>query len=342
MKTKVNQLNISNMYFENTKMDNGIFDFVYATYNNFILMTKVHFRGSSFYLGNILIPILITIGVMTFIPIHHSIIWMLFMGLTFSGLSTYGTVFFAVRKSTLINNVSLTRDKMSSLYFSTFLLMGVVLVITFFVLMSSGLFLDVINYASQTIRFGNIINPPKELLWHLDWGKLILDAGIWYYLVEQIFICFALSFFIEKIVTTQKNFFIFLMIYITGGIFFSGIFSSSLYLNESNQLMIMDHNEMQNIPDVFFLRPYCWGGYSWWLGQLFPHFGANQLAINISRQCSYRVDAIGVVEWSRWSDTSILLSSLNNIRTTYYLFLPWVWTLLLISAATMIESKLKK
>lgn len=317
--------------------------FIQSTSNNFMLMAKAHFKGSSFYLGNIMIPILITVGVLAFVPVINGIIWMLFMGMTFSGLATYGTIFFTIRKSTIIKNVNLTATKTGSLYLSTFLLLGVSMFVTFLTLIITGAILDSIGFATQALQIGETADIDPNTYWNVSWKLMISNGGLWYYLIEQIFLCFSLSFFVEKVVSTQKNFFLFVAIYVLAGIFFSGMFSSSLYIDSAGEVAVIDPDTLTapDTQDVLFLEPYCWGGFNWWIGQFFPHFGANQLAINIGQQCSQRmIDGVWVA--NPWANVSILNSATTSWQTEYYALAPWIWTLLLMFGAGMLEDKVKK
>ncbi len=359
--TKVNpiQNNINNKWSNDDSMEQSILTkastFFGATGNTFSLMAKAHFRGSSFYLGNVLIPILICSGVSAFMPAVNGFIWVLFLGMTFSGMATYGTVFFTIRKSTIIKNINMTANETGSLYFATFMLLGLSLFVTFNMILGWSMFLDVTGFSMYEMEIINGGNP--EGIWFVDWGLVIHNGGTWYYWIEQIFLCFSISFFVEKSVSTQKNFFIFVLIYILAGIFFSGIFATTIYVDENGMIeVINDDTTMEELNGVAALTPYIWGHFSWTIGQFFPHFGANQMAQNIVQASSfhYAYDAdifnatgdvvwdVNNVIWNSWHEVDGLLSSTTSWQVRYYEIMPWVWVILFIFAAAMMERYKKK
>ncbi len=325
--------------------------FISASSHTFGLMARAHFKGSSFYLGNVLIPILVATGVGAFMPMAYGFIWVLFIAITFSGLSTYGTVFFTIRKSTIIKNINMTANETGSLYFSTFLLLGVSMFATMLVIIEYTMFLDLIGYSMYSLSYYS--GDPSKL-WYVSWPDVFLSGGLWYYWIEQIFLCFSLSFFVEKVVSTQKNFFIFALIYIVAGIFFSGMISNTLYINSDGMVDVVHTGNEENLSyDV--VMAYQWGQPLWIIGQFFPHFGANQLVANVSQQASWHygwINTDGTKNvfdntkeiqqftnekiYSPWKNISIL-DSLSNIETEYYAFMPWIWAIVLTWGAGTLE-----
>ncbi len=321
-----------------------------STSNTFLLMAKSHFNGSSFYLGNIFIPILVVTGVSAFMPMINGLMWVMFIGMTFSGLATYGTIFFTIRKSTIVKNINLTSTQTASIYLSMFILIGLSLFITFNVILVWAMLMDIeeISFAMHSLQVIDESDPANwESVWYLDWGLIMGSGGLWYYMVEQIFLCFSLSFFVEKIVSTQKNFFIFIFVYILAGIFFSGMFSSTLYIDQNNNIGVIDISDESYVEDlqgVMILEPYTWGEPLWWVGQFFPHFGANQLAINIGQQAAhhnpYQYETLpdGWYELNRWSEVSILRAASANSKTLYYALAPWGWVAALLISSGLMEA----
>ncbi len=327
-----------------------IHTFLHSTSNTFLLMVKCHFKGSSFYLGNILIPILIVTGVSAFMPMINGLMWVMFLGMTFSGLATYGTIFFTIRKSTIVKNIDLTSTQSASIYLSIFVLIGLSLFITFNIILGWSMLLDIeeISFAMHSMQVVDESDPANwESVWYLDWGLIMGSGGLWYYMIEQIFLCFSLSFFVEKIVNTQKNFFIFVFIYILAGIFFSGMFSSTMYIDKAGEVGVIDISDpsyTEELQGVMILEPYTWGQPLWWIGQFFPHFGANQLAINIGQQAAHHnpdmYDTLpdGWYMYNRWADVSILNAASANSKTLYYALAPWGWVLGLLVSSGLMET----
>lgn len=337
--------------------------FFETTANTFMLMCKTHFKGSSFYLGNLFIPILISSGVCVFMTMTYGFIWILFLAMTFAGLTTYGTVFYVIRKSTIIKNINMTSNESSTLYLATFLLIGLSLFITFNVILGWTMMLDHVGYIPHEMEIYNNGNPTG--IWFVNWGLVMGNASLWYYLVEQIFLCFSLSFLVEKAVNSQKDFFMFVFIYIVAGIFFSGMFSNTLYITESGQIDIVtdsvqlqhqeaiasgDPNAYDPLNGIAVLDPYMWGNPLWWVGQFFPHFGANQMVANITQASAYHeittiitspdgeiLDTTTEIVKNQWSKIDNFLTQSDSWRVRYYELMPWIWTIGLITIASILE-----
>ncbi len=313
------------------EIDSRISSFLISTSNNFWLLAKTHFKGSSFILINLLMPILISTSVLAFMPPKAAFMWIAFMTMTFSGLATYGVIVFVISKSTFVKNINLSSTKTSSIYASVFLLVGISIFISFTIGVICSMILDNIGFTmSAMMSSTNGIN--KFSSEEMMWGKLFTTGGMWYYLFEQVALCFAISFFVEKVFITQKTFFLFVFGYLLAGIILSGIFSSTLYVTSDGVVDVIDPNniDQEAIGNNMVLEPLCWGGALWKMGQIIPHFGANQLAVNISRKISYRevniIPGITLNLKNNWSDASILQSVLINKKITYYALMPWIWT----------------
>ncbi len=306
--------------------------FFNSTSNNFILMIWAHFRGSSFYLGNVFIPMMITFGVATFMPIVTGFTWILFISLTFTGLATYGTVFFTIRKSTIVKNINLTTTETAPLYFATFMLLGVSLFITINVIIGFAFILDRVGYLME-----DFIIYEEGVVWNVSWIRVYTHPVLWYYWLEQMLLCFSLSFFAEKIVTTQKNFFMFVFTYLLAGIFFSGIMSAGLYVDADDKVeIITESTTMEELDGIMAVPTYMWGNSLWKIGQLFPHFGANQIVTPITSAASTSVDDLGNIVYNRWYNINIL-RSLGSVKAKYYAFMPWIWVIILLYVSAMLE-----
>ncbi len=340
---KVNIENINASGQEQETVFTNAITFFQATSNNFALMAKAHFRGSSFFLGNVLIPILISTGVSLFFPMTYGFVWTLYLSMTFSGMATYGTVFFSIRKSSIVKNINLTATESGTLYMATFMLIGLSLFITFSVIIGWTVFLDVTGVAIYEFAIYNNGNPAG--IWYIDWLEVMTSQALWYYWIEQVFLCFSLSFFFEKVVSTQKNFFILTFAYILAGIFFSGIFTNTLYVTSNGMVDVVDESTtLEELNGIAVLKPYMWGHTGWWVGQFFPHFGANQLVATSSQSGAYQyafdpttfeVDYTEII-YNKWYNLNIF-SCINSWKVSYYAAMPWIWTIVLIWISAMIE-----
>ncbi len=307
--------------------------FINSAANNFALMAWAHFRGSSFYLGNVLIPMIVSLGVAAFMYMTFGLVWVLFITLTFTGLATYGTVFFSIRKSSLIKNINLTTTETGPLYFATFILLGVSLFMTINIIILWLFILDEFGFLMQTLTIGG----PNQIPWEISWIKVYTSNMLWFYLVEQVFLCFSISFFIEKVVETQKNFFMVVFAYILAGIFFSGIMSNGLYINESGTISVVNENTtIGELDGINAVPQYMWGTSLWTIGQLFPHYGANQLVAPVAQSASTWVNGDGIIEYNRWYNISIL-KSIDSWDVRYYAIMPWAWSIALVYVSSMLE-----
>lgn len=307
--------------------------FFQSTSNTFLLMIKTHFKGSSFYISNLLIPIIVTLGIVSFMTLTYGIIWILFLTLTFAGLSTYGTIFFTIRKSTLIKNISMTSNETGTLYFATFWLILSSITITFFVVILTCIFFDKIGLVMHQLAFNND-NPIG--IWYTNYSA-ISWAMLFNYLFTQAIICFSLSFVIEQVFGTQKNFFIFSMVYVVAGIFFSGMFSSTLYISKNNVVDVVSNDTtIEDLQGIAVIKTYMWGNTLWKVGQLFPHFGLNQMAGQSFSVGAYHYDSAGEIIWNKWHYINVF-TDIGTPKVLWYILSPWLWTLLLISLGSTLE-----
>ncbi len=313
--------------------------FFTAASNTFFLMMRSHFRGSTFYLGNILIPFLVVFAITAFMPMTTGLSWVMFMSLTFAGFATYGTLFFTIKKSTIMKNISMTANESASLYFATFWAMFISLFITFAFVMALIMFFAVIGYSMENLSYMK-----NGTTWHVDFKQIWWDMLI-YYVIMQTVLCFSISFFIEKIVSTQRNYFLVVMIYIIAGIFFSGMFSPTLYIADDGSIDAVSSSMSETVSGVSSLPPYKWGEPLWYVGQLFPHYGSNQLMWYSFLGGSWTENVEGILGpdglpleriWNPWNEINIFTSALSS-KTLYYHLMPWVWTAVLLYIAGSIQ-----
>ncbi len=295
------------------------------------LLMKAHFTGSSFYLGNLFIPMLITFGVLGFMPPYVGISWILFLTLTFAGLSTYGTLFFTLRNSTIIKNVTMTSNETSTLYFSTFWAMFTSIIVTTIVYMSTIIFLDKVGF---TIDQMSVISTKDAQGWTIDYSEIWWGVII-YYAIMQTLVCFSLSFVVEQLVSTQKNFFIYTLVYILAGIFFSGMISGTLYINNSGIVDVIPE-DLTDYEGVMLIKELQWGSPMWIVGQFFPHYGLNQIVWNSLSGGAYYINELGVRDYSEWNTINIF-DIVESTRGAYYIFAPLLWSFGLLFTASMLE-----
>ncbi|NQX83174.1 MAG: hypothetical protein HRS50_00465 [Mycoplasmataceae bacterium] len=305
----------------NSVLENSnLFTFFLATSNTYILMIKNHFKSSSFYLGNLLIPIMIVFSCGILFPIYYSFIWMLFISMSFSAFAAYGTLFFTIRKSTMMKNVDMTANESSTLYLATLLIMLSVTFITFVVIILTLISFDNFGFLSHQWFFNNSNN--LEGIKSINWFNIWWDM-IGYYWITQSILVFSMSFFIEQLVSTQKNFFIIVFIYMLGGLFFGGIFSPTMYIDSNGEVIILTQENLKDLSGLELqgiIPTYQQGGAMWFISQLWPHYGLNQLAFNSLESAT--VDGVGNL--SSWHDIRIWeIINLNGIL--YYVFMPWLY-----------------
>lgn len=310
-----------------------------TSWNTFKLMSKSHFRGSSFYLGNVLIPMMISLGVLAFMTIQVGFIWIMFLSVTFAGLATYGTLFFSIRKSTMIKNIEITANETTSLYFATFFVMLVSIFLTMAVCLLSMFILDKTGYAMTHLMFGrtDVSGDDGAMLsvFAIQWLAIQWSMIIYYGFV-QTFLCFSMAFFIEQTTNTQRNFFLIVLIYIVAGIFFAGIFSGTLYVSEDGSISVIDISDnLEDLDGIAAIPGQLKGTPMWVVSQLFPHYGLNQIAMNTITHGSYHPLSTGK-DWTNWHEVNIFETT-NSAWATYYIVVPWIWSAVLISIGANIE-----
>ncbi len=316
--TKKNK-NINNIDEES----HGTLAFLSSTSHMFTLMIKNHFRGSSFWLGNLFIPIIITLALAILFPIWYSFIWMLFINLTLTAFITYGILFFTVRKSTIMKNIDMLSTETGSLYVSTFFTILLNTFITFVVFFTFLIILYFSGIASIAF-FYDVGNPEREQL--VNWRNIWWNAIVYYWFTSGV-ITFAISFVIEKIVSTQKNFFLISFIYLLGGLFFSGIVSEGIQIVDgvprvvTVDMFLNDHSSIED-PTALFIT-YLWGKPAWMISQLWPHYGLNQITFASINAGSYASTGTGFA----WNGVSFW-DQLDDQKVEFYVIMPWLYSVL--------------
>ncbi len=305
----------------NNNESKGFFTFIDSTSNLFLLMMKNHFRGSSFWMGNLIIPFFVTLAISILFPITYGFIWMLFINITFTGFITYGILFFSIRKSTIMKNIDMTSLETTSLYSATLLSMLLSTFITFIVLFSSLLIFYYAGIAST--HFFYVSDPEKYS--YVKWQNIWWSAIV-YYWINSVILTFSMSFVIEKIVSTQKNFFLIAFIYLLGGLFFSGIMSNGIYLDGQDHAKVLTVELWNNTPKLQSgaMKSYLWGQPAWFFSQLWPHYGLNQIVFNSLEVGSYTHNGGS----SAWQHMSFLKEISFDSKIAYYAIMPWLYSAL--------------
>lgn len=323
--------------------DNNFIQFSKSTIKTYLLMMSKHFTSLSFYMGNIFIPLLVVLALGNLFPIWYSFIWTLFIGTTFAGMSAYGTLFFIIKNSTIKKNFDMTATESSALYFGTFLMLLTVMTITITVVLFSVFIFDSLNILSHFFFSA----PPevKEVNYTIDWGKvdwLMINHYLW----STTFIIFVLCFFLEQILTTQKNFFIAAFIYLFGGLFFSGLWSPSLYvstgvLHDEGTLHIIHKSvvneigvnpEYDNIISYITMPSYMAGAFPWCVSMFVPHFGLNQTAFySLAKGWSSQGNLV-----YDWLPEFTMLTKLHDGTVLMYALQPFVVSIILLVSASLV------
>ncbi len=339
--------------------------FLSASFNTYWLMIRNHFRSSSFYLGNVLIPFIVTVAAGIYFPITFGFVWMVFLSMTFAGLSTYGTLFFTIRKSTMVKNIQMTANESGTLYFATFwviftsLFVTLIFVLaTIFILEETGLIGNAFFYNKMDLESPWLTPSDWINYWVIDF-KEVWWSMIFYYWIIQTFVCFSMAFFIEKVVSTQKNFFIIVLIYIIGGLVFAGLFTNSLDVEDGQ--IIAFRTDVEGEATEGRAYALLWGQPLWWVSQLWPHYSMNQMVANsmfvgahhyvpegsqfsdIINNIDY--DSLDPEIWPMFKDAEYLnqwssvnmIDSIKSPEAIYYMVMPWVWCVLMIFVAGMLE-----
>ncbi len=266
-------------------------------------------------------------------PPYVGISWMAFLSLTFAGLSTYGTLFFTLRKSTIIKNVSMTANETGTLYFATFWSIFVSIMCTLIIIILTIFTLDKLGFVMDAVGSG-IFNDSQayKIDYTQIWWSILL-----YYAIMQALVCFSMSFFIEQLVSTQKNFFIFAFVYILAGIFFSGMISSTMYIHDGKVNIIdLENINKGELDGIMVIDELQWGKPMWIVGQFFPHYGLNQWVWNSLSAGAYHVPEVGERVYNPWNSVN-LFDTLNSTKGAYYFWAPIVWSGLLLTASGAME-----
>lgn len=311
------------------KEESNFMTFFSAASNSYVLMMRNHFKSSSFYLGNLLIPLLVVVSCGILFPITYSFIWMLFFSSAFSSFAAYGTLFFSIRKSSMMKNIDMTVNESSSLYFSTLAVIFSVSGIAIIVMLVSLIGLSSIIIAGHPFlsnQFGFNNNKPagvRDVHWEKIWWDMLV-----YYWASQAILAFAMSFLIEQITTTQKNYFTVVFVYMIGAFFFGGIMSPTVIVeNGILSIRTVEKTNGTEGSSEGIITTLQAGGALWWISQLWPHFGINQLAFNTieAGSKSREIASIDLDPWSDFLDVHIWEATKVNSTLMYFLT-PWGYT----------------
>lgn len=347
-KTTLNEINISaNLITETVKENkdkNSLLTFVGIASNSYFLMMKNHFKSSSFWISCLLIPIIAVFTLSLYFPISYSFIWMLYLGLGYASLTTFGSLFFTIKKSTMIKNVDLTINETSSLYFSSLLAMFTSAIIALAVIMITLFTLDSVGIASHQFSF----NTAVEGILFIDylniwWGMII------YYLFAQTLLCFAIAFLFEQVMENQKTYYIAVYIYMLGGMFFGGIISSTLNVlyDENDNFIGITIWTQDSIEQSFTENGYVSvqgimptqqkGGVMWFISQFWPHYGLNQVAYNSLAAGAYHGTAANpnAEIYTQWANIN-MWDAMSSEWLLYYTILPWIWFVFLLTTASFL------
>ncbi len=293
-----------------------------STVKTFLLMNKNHFRSSSFWLGNLLIPIMVVLTAGNLFPIYYSYIWIVFISLTFAGLASYGTLLYVIRKSTIKKNFDMTATESSALYSGMMMVMVEVMVITMTVVILSIFTFDSLGILSHHWSFEK--DPVDNwIVWkEIDW--LMVN----HYMLMSAVTVFAIAFFFEQTLKTQKNFFIASFVYILYGMFFSGIMTNTIFIMPDGTAGVLQTGDWDSLGEGDFsnvnpngiIGAYLVGGIPWFLGIIMPHYGLNQLASNTINQAMYNAD--GIINGYITSPTFFAYFGDHGVK--WY----WIWPLI--------------
>jgi len=299
--------------------------FVNSTSNLFSLFIKNYLKSSAFFINNILVPLIITFGVILFLPICEGFIWIISLTLLFTSFVTYGVLYFNFRNSNAYKNLELTNVTTASIYVSIFLIL---LMATFLTLFVDFLFVEVSilgNIISDMSNSSKAADTTfKYNILETQWSLLV------YYWINMSILTFSISMVIQEISQSQKVFFLVVFVFILSSLTFAGSFSPTIYVDSNGNFEIMDMkklNELSSSEQFGYVRPYVWGGKGWYLSQIFPTYGINQITFGVfnSAVTTY-VD--GIAQSNQWQNKNVfdLIFYSHNHRIIYYIVSPWIWT----------------
>ena len=306
---------------EHIEKKQGISAFLDSTANLFLLMMKNHFKGSSLWIVNILIPIIVAFSMSILLPIWYSFMWVLFINLTLTAFMTYGGLFFTVRKSTIIKNISMTSSEEATLYVATFISILCTTLISLFISFLTILTTSYAGIASNQFFYNEKPEGEKFIKLSAIWWDMLF-----YYWFTATVVTFSISFVIEKVTSTQKNFFIISFVYLLAGLFFGGVMASNIGLIKGDPKVIASDNSefLDNGQGV--LPAYFWGKPAWIVSQFWPHYGLNQFAFHTLEAGSYSVKETGGPLVSKWADIT-MKDQLKDPRIIYYVVMPWAYSI---------------
>lgn len=328
---------------EEESLGTNIATFSHQFWNTFSLMMRSHFSGSSFYLANVIIPIIITLSLGIVFPLYWDFSYFMYLSTLFAAFAAYGTLFFQIKKSTMIKNIELTATETTSLYFATFFVvlfvtfiaMAVVFV-TIFIFDGIGILRHV--WTASDVSFVDTINPLRR---KIDWSEIWWSMVIYYWVMSTL-VTFSMSFFFEQLVSTQTRYYILVFIYMTWTMFNGGTIGSTLFYDVDEQQLVYITREnfdtywngdlvyvIGNAVPFMTLEP------MWYLQQLTPHYGLNQFAFNTFNAGSYYIDSDGVQQWTIWHDLNMF--DLAHWHVLYYVLFPPVWSFTFFFVGGMIE-----
>lgn len=326
--------------------DNNFMQFAKSTSQTYKLMMKNHFRSSSFYLGNILIPIMLVITLGNLFPINYSFIWMIFIGSTFAAFAAYGTLLFIIKKSTIKKNFDMTATESSSLYAGMFLIMSAIVFITLVIILVAIMAFDALGLISHDFFFVDK-NAPEYHEKHINWLKIDWITLLFYFAITTVS-SFSISFFFEQVLNTQKNFFIAAFVYLLGGLFFTGLWSGTIYItNEGLASIITVDNAVDenwfaetNYVNPAWVQPaYMAGSVPWIISQVFPHYGINQISYNIINSGWSDKEGL-LLPW--FSDQGTMMNHVLDNKVEYYFAMPFIESAVLISIGSALAGSKEK
>ena len=195
----------------------------------------------------------------------------------FTTLYVYSAGFFTLRKSTVYNNLLLTKGGKSAIYTSLFLFILFINVIVFSFFMSIYIIIE--NYAGTFFprEFIYDNNLPLYVNWLDVWWSVII-----YYLFMSTVMTFLLLHIIQIFTKTQKVFWIFGLSYLLYFLFFGRV---------NRNMIKWDVDLADGSISLAEGSEWFFSNISFWLGQLSPHFWLNQFAFFSIFAGSYSLEA---------------------------------------------------
>ncbi len=307
--------------------------FFNSTANLFYLFLKSYFKTLAPFINNFFLPLIITFSIIAFFPITEGFVWIIFISLAFSCFASYGVLYFNFRNSNAYKNLELTNVTVTSIYFSILLIMFLVSMLTLIV----DLFLiEVFLQLNFVVALWGFQKHSRDWtfefnLMHIQWSILF------YYWLNMVVVTFAMSFVIQEITQTQKAFFLIIFIFIFSSILLGGILSPTVYIDDNNEFQVMSVAKLESMDpseQAGYIRAYVWGGRGWYLSQLFPTYGMNQIMFGGFNSAITAFDLSSgekIIDspFEAWKQNDIvkMIFHPNNLKITYYLVSSWIWSL---------------